>query len=644
MNHSNNIKHDLLKDSNLTQTIERGFAECHPLQFVRELLQNSIEAGAKKVRIVYEKQAYKIKGINRAVFMDDGVGMASPDLMKKYAQFNSSGKIVGTMHDNFGIGAKISLLPFNQYGLVFMSWDKENPEGNMIWLCKNTSGKYGAKYFPVESWDDEEQEEYIDYLSCIHPHECKEEGIDWGQVLNDCKKLLRSDHGTAVILCGNHSIDNTGHYTGYDFNTNALQQWNNFITQRFVNVPLDLWIYINHSQTRDIRTTLRTNGLIGNYEGSYQTFMIPIQNGRVTLYLKQELKENQRKTRGARACFTSGFVYKNEVYYTTYGNQFAGSWGVGASREIAKRLIILVEFNAFDGKQAGIIPSQSRSNLIWKDVNHPANEKEAYKQTIKFQMDEAKRQVRDNLPQELVELIRENTPESDSVKAEDVLKEYGDLFKPTRIRRQKGSETEVLVKNKEGDLFIDGISKDSQTRLPLGKEGTAVSTGEGTPHSLETIGDESPGGQIPALTRLRNRQKKKITPTVQWMNDEQGEDDHRSYFEEDSGQKTFARYSGGLNPSLILNQDWFILKAYQNKILNEYVRKQDEPAILEIIKTEIEKSALASVLHILGSKKHGFSQDPKDIERAVTMGFLGGHQTLTTIRHALSKKTGIKKK
>ena len=269
MNQPNNLTYDLLKDANLTQTIERGFEECHPLQFVRELLQNSIEAGATKVRVLYETEAKGVKAIDRAIFVDNGKGMADPDLMKRYAQFNSSGKTVGTMHDNFGIGAKISLLPFNQYGLVFMSWDEENKDGNMIWLCKNTKGQYGAKKFPVQYLDDE-----IDYLSCIHPGECKEEGIEWGQVLENCKKLMSSDHGTAVVLLGNHSMDSTAHYTGYEPKSLAFNDWNKFVSHRFCTLPIHLRFWEGPQRSKEYKfpplksqSLYTTKGLIGSYTG-----------------------------------------------------------------------------------------------------------------------------------------------------------------------------------------------------------------------------------------------------------------------------------------------------------------------------------------------------------------------------------------
>ncbi len=637
MNQPNNLTYDLLKDANLTQTIERGFEECHPLQFVRELLQNSIEAGATKVSVRYESEAKREKGIDRVIFLDNGKGMADPDLMKRYAQFNSSGKTVGTMHDNFGIGAKISLLPFNQYGLVFMSWDKKNERGHMIWLCKNTRGQYGAKKFQVEYQDDE-----IDYLSCIHPDECEEEGIKWKQVLENCKSLMCSDHGTAVILLGNHSMDSTANYTGYESNNYAFREWNKFIAQRFYELPLNISLYhatqSDNSKTLSHAPRFNTKGLIGSFKGQIKkTFKLSFSFGSIYIYLKDLHKEATQKRAGLSRSFTFGFLYKNEVYYTAFGNQYAGSWGVGASREIAKRLTILVEFNPYNGDTPGIIPSQSRSDLIWKNPKSPSSEQEAYKQTFKYQMDEVRRYVRDHLPEELIELIRDHTPKTNSVKAEDVLKEYGDLFKPRRITRKKGKSIEVLVKNKDGEMYMDCVSFGGQSRLPLGSQGTISPTGQGTPHSPECVGDDNPNGETPAVQRIRRRKTKPVNPSVSWSDD-------LEFFKDDSRHVRFAFYSGGVEPSLMLNQEWHILKDYENKILGEYNRKQDESAIKGVIKTEVEKAALGVVLHILGSKKHGYSTEPEDIQRAVTMSFLGGHQTLTTIRHALSKKTGIKKK
>ena len=645
MNQSNTT-YDLLKDSNLTQTIERGFAECHPLQFVRELLQNSIEAGATKVRVLYETEAKGVNGIDRAVFVDNGRGMADPNLMKQYAQFNSSGKTTGTMHDNFGIGAKISLLPFNQYGLVFMSWDKENPGGNMIWLCKNENNQYGAKRFLVPLYESDIDDEPYDYNyeSCIRPDECNEEGIDWNQILRNCKTLMKdSEHGTAVILLGNHPLDSTGHYTGYSRkDKGAFNKWNKFIQYRYAKIYLNLQ-FIPHPQESKKHGFLNQNhhkraeGLIGSYTNHIErTFSTSFPDGRVYIYLRNERKGGSLTRRNLSESFTFGFLYKEEVYYPQYGLHFAGSWGVGASKEIASRLTILVDFNPAKKGRDGVIPSQSRSNLIWKSSECPTNEEEAHQQTFKYKMDQVRRYVRNNLPAELIELIRENTPKTDSIKAEDVIKQYGSLYEPKRLTRKRKESTSVLIKDQEGKLLMNLL--DSEKVLNSEKTENPYSPSNTNPEKLkETIGEENINGHLLAKPKVIKRKRKLITPMVSWCDDIER-------FTDDSKRVQFASYSGGLNPILYLNSEWHILKDYEKHILKEYSRKQDEPAVKEIIKQQIETAALGIVLHIYGSRKFGYSTEPEEIEKAVTLGFLGGHQTLTTIRHALINKKGITKK
>ena len=41
-------------------------------------------------------------------------------------------KTIGGEHENFGVGAKTSLLPWNKFGVVIVSWTKDCPEGSLI--------------------------------------------------------------------------------------------------------------------------------------------------------------------------------------------------------------------------------------------------------------------------------------------------------------------------------------------------------------------------------------------------------------------------------------------------------------------------------------------------------------------------------
>src|SRR5210317_416980 len=127
------------------------YSDSDKFQFVRELVQNSIEAGASKIKISYEKQGFEMYAIKRFLIQDDGKGMSVEELGEFLNKFSSSGKEVG-VDKNYGIGAKTSTIPWNKLGVVFVSWTSEDDPGALVWLHEQRSGIYGAREF----YDEEE--------------------------------------------------------------------------------------------------------------------------------------------------------------------------------------------------------------------------------------------------------------------------------------------------------------------------------------------------------------------------------------------------------------------------------------------------------------------------------------------------------
>src|SRR5207302_3299170 len=94
--------------------LDRLGADCHPLQFLRELTQNSIEAilrtPEKKGEITWdvdwtpyemgEHPAYKL------CITDNGCGMTGDEMVKYINQLSSSTE-VQSVDGNYGVGAKI---------------------------------------------------------------------------------------------------------------------------------------------------------------------------------------------------------------------------------------------------------------------------------------------------------------------------------------------------------------------------------------------------------------------------------------------------------------------------------------------------------------------------------------------------------
>ena len=124
------IKLKPLKDHNPIATLHRSSENHLPMQHLRELVQNSIEAGAKKIRI-YEEPQFIAQGIRKLAICDDGPGMSPTEMQDYLTVFNRSSKSTGLdVHGNFGWGARVSTMRDNPHGVVYISYSEAEPRGH----------------------------------------------------------------------------------------------------------------------------------------------------------------------------------------------------------------------------------------------------------------------------------------------------------------------------------------------------------------------------------------------------------------------------------------------------------------------------------------------------------------------------------
>jgi hypothetical protein len=162
--------------------LDRMGEDCHPLQFLRELTQNSIESILRmdeKGEIVWDVdwQHLSETGYFKLSITDNGDGMTGEQMVKYINQLSSSvseQSFIG----NYGVGAKISAATRNHAGLIYLSW--QNDKGAMIHLWRDPdTQQYGLRQFEVEG---------------VFKH-C-------GEVEDDAKPETIKTHGTRVVLLG----------------------------------------------------------------------------------------------------------------------------------------------------------------------------------------------------------------------------------------------------------------------------------------------------------------------------------------------------------------------------------------------------------------------------------------------------------
>jgi hypothetical protein len=133
--------------------IDRNYRDItQPGQWLRETFRNADEAGASNVHYGIEWQGVETQGVYRRYIADDGFGMDEADLTKFMLTYGGGGKPIGTEHENFGIGAKVALLPWNPAGLLIVSY--KDGQGYAM-LMRGEERDYGA--FPWEAIDEDDE-------------------------------------------------------------------------------------------------------------------------------------------------------------------------------------------------------------------------------------------------------------------------------------------------------------------------------------------------------------------------------------------------------------------------------------------------------------------------------------------------------
>jgi hypothetical protein len=174
---------------NIGFLIDRYGKDCAPLQFLRELTQNAIEAiqetgGPGDVIWDVDWNHYDLTGVFKLACIDTGVGMTGEEMVQYINHLSSSTR--EQAHDkNFGVGAKVAAATRNHAGLIYLSW-KDGGQGWMTHLWRDpTTGQYGFKRAPRSDGSFQDFGRISD--SSVRPVDLK-------------------DHGTMVVLMG-HDMD-----------------------------------------------------------------------------------------------------------------------------------------------------------------------------------------------------------------------------------------------------------------------------------------------------------------------------------------------------------------------------------------------------------------------------------------------------
>jgi hypothetical protein len=141
-----------MKVDNTAFLIDKLAADCAPLQFVRELTENAIQAiqarrergWAGEGQVIWDVDWHLVEkeGVYKLEISDNGTGMSGPEIQKYINHLASSGR-QQDIQKNFGLGAKITACVHNPDGLIYKSWVEG--DGVLAILCREEQAGYGLR-------------------------------------------------------------------------------------------------------------------------------------------------------------------------------------------------------------------------------------------------------------------------------------------------------------------------------------------------------------------------------------------------------------------------------------------------------------------------------------------------------------------
>lgn len=585
---------------NIGFLLDRLGQDCHPLQFLRELTQNSIEAIQrikKDGTIIWDVDwnTYELENVYKLCITDTGDGMTGEEMVKFINQLSSS---VGeqSFMGNYGVGGKIAAATRNHFGLVYLSW--KDGQGAMIQLYREPkSGKYGLKQW---RWSDGT---YAHYLP-----------ID-----DDVKPQSIGEHGTCVILYGNSGPENTMQAPAA---SPSPSRWiSKYLNTRYFQLPegatlraREGWEYPRTDKDRNyLRTLTGQKQYLDNHAEMSGT--AALTGAKAHWWI---LKDENAITNNSGYIESAGHVaalYQNELYELTTARagmsrlqQFGITFGY-------RFVVIYVEPERVGDTL--LTTNTARTNLLINNEPLPWADWSS--------------EFRESMPSELKEFVEERAAKSvasDHTKSiRDRLKEIMDLFKISRYRpAPKGT---VMIDN--GLLVRGGATMpEGRPRVasnPSGKDGGSI----GNIYAVFEKPSGIPGEKI----------HPDMFPTVRWITTEDGT---RVYGDVEDRA---AKYLLDQN-LLLINADFRVFADMQKLFEKDFGNKAGSAELVkDVVRGWFEQALVETVIGVQGLQ-NSKEWSPDDIqsalsEEALTTAVMQRYHVHIAAKRELSIKLGSAK-
>ena len=424
-----------------TFLVERIAADCAPLQWVRELTQNSFEAimrhresgwsGEGLIEWDVDWSLVEKSGIYKLQITDNGCGMTGEEIEEYINRLSSSGGIQSD-EKNYGIGAKITAGVQNPIGLTYKSW--KNGAGVIATLWKDfEEGIYGLKKIQIG-----------DNFGSFAP-------------LNDeaKNKNVIQDHGTSVVLQGNSIEENTY------YDSSRKQKWLiSYLNSRYYELPKNITLKVRDFSNSEpeqwpknfeaasrmgtggsqMRTIYGMKYYLEKYAEKYG--IVDLDTVKIHWFI---LPEDLNVSGGVwDEKYHCAAIYQSELYDLKRASEarsilinFGITWGWN-------RIVLYAEPNL---KKIPVITDISRKSLQTNGLSLPW---EDWAEEFRIKMPEEIKLLMD-------EILSKTSNEDFSENIEKRLKELNNIFKIDRFRFTKSGKLKVAgdlpgdTPNAEGD-------------------------------------------------------------------------------------------------------------------------------------------------------------------------------------------------
>ena len=509
-----------MKTAGTHHFINRTYREGGAFQWARETFVNAVEAQASIIEFGIEWQAVENLGVYRRVIADNGRGMTADELVEFFNTFGGGGKPIGDPHQNFGVGAKTSMLPWNGHGLVVVSW--VDGEAAMIWVQRDPkSGAYGLRVF--EAYGPDEDEPTLEPV--VEPFYDPEEGCDWSKI----RPSWMEQNGTVLILLGNDRMDDTvlGDPTRREADIKGLSS---YLNRRVWHIEDDRHVTVDelrtterekwprsdaeaHSVRGDAAYDRRTNQR--KIEGAEHYVRYPVKTFRKGKLAESGVTELRDGTRiswflwsGERPAVQSyaaisgytGTLYNNELYDVTAHAARYRSFGI-SEREVRQNLwIVVVPMPLGDDQKHGVYPRTDRNSLLLKggpDAGEP------------LPINDWGAEFADALPDAIRDRIREarggrQGSISDPTWRERLAERFGSLWRIPKLRVKMGGDYTVDPTQPGSDPRPHRVRRRARRVRPSGGVGgTAGRLNTGTAPGAKEAARTKVAGGIPTYRFVR---------------------------------------------------------------------------------------------------------------------------------------------